>query len=622
MKALGNNLFECVYLKSHPALSTFNSDDPTPGSWHSADVFTPHPTIPDVWKYVTRIDDRVTLLNGEKVLPLPIEGRLRQDGLIQEAVVVGVDKAVPGLLIFRAKEGDHLTEDDYVDAIWPSVADANLHAEAFSHISREMVTLFPSGMDCPHTDKRSIIRSQVYEMFDKEIEKMYADVEQSHGHSRLDISALEGYLMTICRDEIGITLESIEVDFFAAGVDSLEQIQMRHLIQRDLELNGNHLSPNVVYDHGNVRRLARYLYAIRNGEQVQQNDDLMLMEQMIAEYSSFPAHNYSNGSLGGADSQATSDTSTNGLSKDADHQIKAATNDMKNLISQGLTMPLSISIDSSSKEQSAVRAYGTPTCTPPSDPKPDSHGSNRLGRSPPSSQTAPRRKIRPSLLFRARPEPLAKDPRLPPTPRPLPPRIQPSQNHHAGRRRSQPAGLGSRRRDPYGAAALDRLDRPRRLARQLQRPPEQLPARAREPAAPARLLPVGRPASPGAVLLLLVHLGGVPGTGAGARSRCADRGSCARGWNGIRGVEAGGRACRVECCEGGREGVRAEDRAGGRRRGEWGVERAGVRAVHDALGADFACVARFTWRGKYLSFPPLPVCSPNLSNLEFGAGAA
>ncbi len=59
---LGDNLFEFVYLKGHPALSSLEvSDDPLPGSWRSKDVFTPHPTIPDIWKYVTRLDDRVTL---------------------------------------------------------------------------------------------------------------------------------------------------------------------------------------------------------------------------------------------------------------------------------------------------------------------------------------------------------------------------------------------------------------------------------------------------------------------------------------------------------------------------------------------------------------------------------
>lgn len=60
---IGNGLFEAVYLQSHPGLapSIANSDDPAPGSWRSKDVFAPHPSIPDVWKYVTRMDDRITL---------------------------------------------------------------------------------------------------------------------------------------------------------------------------------------------------------------------------------------------------------------------------------------------------------------------------------------------------------------------------------------------------------------------------------------------------------------------------------------------------------------------------------------------------------------------------------
>ncbi|KAI4113110.1 MAG: hypothetical protein LQ345_005845, partial [Seirophora villosa] len=112
MSPLGSSLFECVYLKGHPALSTTEvSDDPLPGSWHSKDVFTPHPTIPDTWKYVTRLDDRVTLINGEKVLPLPIEGRMREDPLVREAAVVGIDRSIPGLLVFRTVDTDALSDN-------------------------------------------------------------------------------------------------------------------------------------------------------------------------------------------------------------------------------------------------------------------------------------------------------------------------------------------------------------------------------------------------------------------------------------------------------------------------------------------------------------------------------
>ena len=140
-----------------------------------------HPSIPDIWKYVTRIEDRVTLANGEKVVPLPIEGRMREEELVREAAVIGVDQPIPGLLIFRAKRADYMSDEAYIDAIWPSVADVNSRAEAFSQITREMISLLPSNVEYPQTDKGSIIRAQVYAKFEDQIKELYAKVEANEG---------------------------------------------------------------------------------------------------------------------------------------------------------------------------------------------------------------------------------------------------------------------------------------------------------------------------------------------------------------------------------------------------------------------------------------------------------
>ncbi|KAJ5836569.1 hypothetical protein N7447_002595 [Penicillium robsamsonii] len=125
-------LYECVYLAGHPALTTSNSDDP-PGSFHSKDIFIPHPTIPGRWKFLLRLDDRITLVNGEKVLPLSIEGYVK------------VGKGTPGLLILRSEEAraHSLSNEDYLNAIWPSIKEANCYAEAFAQISRDIVAILP-----------------------------------------------------------------------------------------------------------------------------------------------------------------------------------------------------------------------------------------------------------------------------------------------------------------------------------------------------------------------------------------------------------------------------------------------------------------------------------------------
>lgn len=287
---IGNGLFEAVYLQSHPGLasSIANSDDPAPGSWRSKDIFAPHPSIPDVWKYITRIDDRITLENGEKVLPLPIEGRIRQDDLVREAVVVGVDRAIPGLLTFRAS--DHLSTGEFLDAVWPSIEDANSHAESFSQITKDMITILPSNVEYPKTDKGSIIRAQVNEKFADDIDEMYHRLESDQGGDlQLDLAGIELFLKDTYKDVVGTTLESLETDLFNAGVDSLKAIQMRHIIQKTLDLSGKQLSSNVIYEHGNLETLAKYLFSLSpGGHDLSGNEDkTLLMKGLIQKYSSF-----------------------------------------------------------------------------------------------------------------------------------------------------------------------------------------------------------------------------------------------------------------------------------------------------------------------------------------------
>ena len=279
-----------MYLQSHPGLSPSitDSNDPASGSWHSKDVFAPHPSIPDVWKYVTRIDDRITLENGEKVLPLPIEGRIRQDDLVREAVVVGVDRAIPGVLIFRAS--DHLSTEEFLKAVWPSIEDANSRAESFSQITKDMVAILPSNVEYPKTDKGSIIRAQVNEQFADYIDEMYHSLEgDQEGDLQLDLAGIEAFLKDTYKDVVGTTLESLDIDLFNAGVDSLKAIQMRRIIQKTLHLNGNHLSSNVIYENRSFETLARHLFSLSpGGHDLSGNEDkTLVMKALIQKYSSF-----------------------------------------------------------------------------------------------------------------------------------------------------------------------------------------------------------------------------------------------------------------------------------------------------------------------------------------------
>ncbi|KAL8814336.1 MAG: hypothetical protein Q9223_006431, partial [Gallowayella weberi] len=294
-KPIGDEQYEFVFLEGYPIAVESNSTDP-PNSFHSKDVFSPHPNISNAWKYLGRLDDRVTLLNGEKVLPLPIEGRIKKHPLVKEDVVFGVSRPLPGSLVFRAEAAKELTDAEFVDEIWPDVEAANETAEGFSKISKDMIVPLPAGIEYPQADKGSFIRPQMYRAFEKEIDDAYGRLEQNQeGSLQLEVSALEEHLLKMGRQLVGEQLETKITDFFTAGMDSLRAIQMRGLIVKELDLGGNSkdLSQNVVFETSNVENLAKHLCEVRQGRASETRDWKMVMKGLMEKYSIFQTQNSS-----------------------------------------------------------------------------------------------------------------------------------------------------------------------------------------------------------------------------------------------------------------------------------------------------------------------------------------
>ncbi|KAI0460465.1 acetyl-CoA synthetase-like protein [Xylaria acuta] len=292
-KKVGEGVYEAVYLKSHPALmsSTSNSNDP-PGSFHSRDLFAPHPTIENAWKYIARDDDRITLLTGEKILPLGMEGAVRESPLVRDGLMVGNERPVPGLLLFRSTAATALSDDEVIDAVWPMIEAANEVMDEHARITRDMIVQLAADVEYPATDKNNIIRAASYRKFEDVIEKLYNNDSQTNGVAKkqLSLEDLKFYIFRVVRDHAGIEVPDYESDFFAAGIDSLRAAQLRRLLQQELDLGGHSLPTNAVYDAGNVTKLAEVLYSMRTGEKLQnshsiEKSEIAKMEELICEYS-------------------------------------------------------------------------------------------------------------------------------------------------------------------------------------------------------------------------------------------------------------------------------------------------------------------------------------------------
>ncbi|KAL2794351.1 hypothetical protein BJX66DRAFT_351276 [Aspergillus keveii] len=290
MEELEDGSYECIALDGLPAKVSSNCDDP-PNSFRTRDTFLKHPTIPNAWKYLGRLDDRVTLVNGEKVLPVPIEHRIRQSKFVKDNLVFGVGKPLPGLFVVPSAECEGLSKDDILNLIWPDIESANKNAEAFSQISRDMIIILDVGCSYPATDKGTMIRNRSYVEFSDLIEAAYQNLENGTSNPEqmlaLSLAELEGHLLNLFQKELGYLELGLTSDFYEAGVDSLQAIKARGLIKTNIDIGSAELGHNVVFDYANIKRLAAHLYSLRTGEQQDEEDELAVMSELIDKYSTF-----------------------------------------------------------------------------------------------------------------------------------------------------------------------------------------------------------------------------------------------------------------------------------------------------------------------------------------------
>lgn len=165
--------------------------------------------------------------------------------------------------------------------------EANAQAEQFSRIARAMVTVLPAGAACPRTDKGSIIRAQVYKNFADDINQMYSHSLDASGGLRLSVDDTAAHLLALCQNELRVPISRVHDDLYSYGVDSLRAILLRRQICRDSKFpdNGN-VPQNLMYDAGDISRLAGAIYAIQHGQHTQHEDDQALARDWIERYSS------------------------------------------------------------------------------------------------------------------------------------------------------------------------------------------------------------------------------------------------------------------------------------------------------------------------------------------------
>ncbi|KAF4977475.1 hypothetical protein FZEAL_5994 [Fusarium zealandicum] len=286
-----NGLSELVVKPGWPFKVKTNRDD---GSYATSDLFEPHSKKQNAWRYHSRADAQITLANGKKFDPSPIEGSiLASTKLLQDVLIFGSGKDYAGALLFPGSE--EISESEIIDSVWPCIEQMNAASQSHTRITKAMLVVIPErkgNKPLEKSSKGTILRRQAEERYADAIESAYQARCPSLSRVREIPDEKVSAAVSDCFFQVlGRKIDPYQ-DLYLQGVDSIACIQIRKLIEsRCLPRQSGQLSMNVIYDQGTVTALVEHLRNIRQGTNLSNGDEedaqLKLMHRLAEKYGDF-----------------------------------------------------------------------------------------------------------------------------------------------------------------------------------------------------------------------------------------------------------------------------------------------------------------------------------------------
>lgn len=234
-EAREDGLAELIIRSNWPYMAKRNREN---GSFATADLFEPHPTIPDAWRYHSRADSQLTLVTGKKFDPAPMEDAIATSPLLKDVLVFGNGQQCPGALLFRSNNLADMSSELLLHEIWPRIEKLNADGQTHTRLSKSMLVVMPS--EAPGLEKSSkgtVLRGQAEKRYQVDISRAYQgglENDEANGdHSQVPDHEIPKAILEFIKGAISST-ENIpeDSDLFSCGVDSVACMQIRALLQR------------------------------------------------------------------------------------------------------------------------------------------------------------------------------------------------------------------------------------------------------------------------------------------------------------------------------------------------------------------------------------------------------
>lgn len=294
-------VYEMVFVRQkqnqhpHPGLQGIFYTFPELNEWSTRDLYRPHPTKEHYWIYHGRADNIIVFSSGEKLNPVTIEEIVSDHPSLKGAIVVGSERFQAGLFIEpRVHPKTKEEEKDLLDNVWPLVEKANMETVAHGRINRDMIRVSNPDKPFSRAGKGTIQRAATAKLYKDEIDRLYDATESEQNAEEvveLDLKSeesLAGSIVATLRKYVGAERLDVDIDFFAAGVDSMGVMKAAKLLRAGLKDAGHAvddkaIAARTIYQNSTPRRLASHILgSVLSGKGQELSEDEQQQQAMRA----------------------------------------------------------------------------------------------------------------------------------------------------------------------------------------------------------------------------------------------------------------------------------------------------------------------------------------------------
>ncbi|KAL8734972.1 MAG: hypothetical protein Q9181_002995 [Wetmoreana brouardii] len=250
---------------------------PQTDTWHTKDLFRPHATKHNLWRFHGRTDDIIVLSNGEKFNPAPSEAIINSHPLVSAALIVGQGKFQAALLIELYRIDKSI--EAVIDELWPIIERANAQAQGHGRIIRTMIAVANPSKPFERAGKGTVVRKLTAEKYATEIEALYSDdglgnlscaPSLSNAGDEETIREFVGQAVAFSFPVNGIKTTD---DLYVLGLDSLKTVEIMAILKAGLRgADASWFSSRTLYSNPTIERLAKFVHTRLNTDLTSQVD--------------------------------------------------------------------------------------------------------------------------------------------------------------------------------------------------------------------------------------------------------------------------------------------------------------------------------------------------------------